>query len=79
MAPEVMQGKPYGKPVDIWGCGVMMFILVSGKLPFYGTRERLYESITQGKYKVKRRFSLSIKCLALEKLTNGGQIKALGL
>lgn len=52
MAPEVVKGEPYGKPVDIWGCGVMLFILVSGSLPFYGTRERLYESITQGRYKV---------------------------
>ena len=52
MAPEVAKGEPYGKPVDIWSCGVMMFILVSGSLPFYGTRERLYDSITQGKYKV---------------------------
>ncbi|CAK8690288.1 peripheral plasma membrane protein CASK-like isoform X2 [Clavelina lepadiformis] len=55
MAPEVVQGEPYGMPVDIWGCGVMMFILVSGSLPFYGTRERLYESITQGKYKMNPR------------------------
>ena len=52
MAPEVVRGEPYGKPIDIWACGVMMFILVSGCVPFYGTRKRLYESIKQGKYKV---------------------------
>ena len=56
MAPEVAKGEAYGKPVDIWSCGVMMFILVSGSLPFYGTRERLYDSITQGRYKVSTCF-----------------------
>uniref|UniRef100_H2ZK21 Peripheral plasma membrane protein CASK n=1 Tax=Ciona savignyi TaxID=51511 RepID=H2ZK21_CIOSA len=55
MAPEVVLGEPYGKPVDIWGCGVMLFILSSGSLPFYGTRERLYESITHGNYKMNPR------------------------
>lgn len=52
MAPEVVKREPYGKPVDVWGCGVILFILLSGCLPFYGTRERLFEAICKGKYKV---------------------------
>lgn len=55
MAPEMVKGEDYGKPVDMWGCGVMMFILISGCLPFYGTRERLYESIVAGQYKMNPR------------------------
>lgn len=53
MAPEVVKREPYGKPVDVWGCGVILFILLSGCLPFYGTKERLFEAICKGKYKVR--------------------------
>ncbi|KAK1903213.1 Peripheral plasma membrane protein CASK, partial [Dissostichus eleginoides] len=53
MAPEVVKREPYGKPVDVWGCGVICFILLSGCLPFYGTKERLFEVICRGKYKVR--------------------------
>ncbi|XP_063069728.1 peripheral plasma membrane protein CASK isoform X7 [Engraulis encrasicolus] len=52
MAPEVVKREPYGKPVDVWGCGVILFILLSGCLPFYGTKERLFEGIIKGRYKV---------------------------
>ncbi|XP_006864322.1 PREDICTED: peripheral plasma membrane protein CASK-like isoform X4 [Chrysochloris asiatica] len=55
MAPEVVKREPYGKPVDVWGCGVILFILLSGCLPFYGTKERLFEGIIKGKYKLNPR------------------------
>ncbi|KAK7893063.1 hypothetical protein WMY93_022215 [Mugilogobius chulae] len=55
MAPEVVKREPYGKPVDVWGCGVILFILLSGCLPFYGTKERLFEAIIKGKYKLNPR------------------------
>ncbi|XP_038870768.1 peripheral plasma membrane protein CASK isoform X4 [Salvelinus namaycush] len=55
MAPEVVKREPYGKPVDVWGCGVILFILLSGCLPFYGTKERLFEAICRGKYKLNPR------------------------
>nr|XP_046261085.1 peripheral plasma membrane protein CASK isoform X10 [Scatophagus argus] len=55
MAPEVVKREPYGKPVDVWGCGVILFILLSGCLPFYGTKEHLFEAICKGKYKMNPR------------------------
>ena len=36
MAPEVMVGCYYEK-CDIWSCGVMLYFLLSGALPFKGT------------------------------------------
>uniref|UniRef100_A0A8C2XD33 Calcium/calmodulin dependent serine protein kinase n=1 Tax=Cyclopterus lumpus TaxID=8103 RepID=A0A8C2XD33_CYCLU len=55
MFRDVVKREPYGKPVDVWGCGVILFILLSGCLPFYGTKERLFEAICKGKYKMNPR------------------------
>lgn len=52
MAPEVVERKPYGCAVDMWGAGVLLFILLGGYPPFSGTRERLYDLILKGSYKV---------------------------
>ncbi len=52
MSPEVVKREPYGKPVDIWGAGVLLCILLSGQIPFYGTKERLFDMIVRGAYSV---------------------------
>lgn len=62
MAPEVVKREPYGKPVDVWGCGVILFILLSGCLPFYGTKERLFESVIKGRYKVVTLRIVALRC-----------------
>uniref|UniRef100_A0A3Q3FVV3 CaM kinase-like vesicle-associated protein n=1 Tax=Labrus bergylta TaxID=56723 RepID=A0A3Q3FVV3_9LABR len=35
LAPEVVGRQRYGKPVDCWATGVIMYILLSGNPPFY--------------------------------------------
>ncbi|VDO02632.1 unnamed protein product [Rodentolepis nana] len=52
MSPEMVRHEPYGKPVDAWSCGVLLCVLLSGTLPFYGTRETLYTQILNGQYRV---------------------------
>lgn len=70
MAPEVVKREPYGKPVDVWGCGVILFILLSGCLPFYGTKERLFDAIIKGKHKVDRKFCVACLLLLLSNIAD---------
>ncbi|GBN43833.1 Peripheral plasma membrane protein CASK [Araneus ventricosus] len=48
MAPEIVLRRPYGKPADVWSCGVLLYVLLTGTQPFLGTKEWLYESICSG-------------------------------
>ncbi|XP_078407443.1 striated muscle preferentially expressed protein kinase [Cetorhinus maximus] len=34
MSPEMMKGDPIGPPADIWGLGVLIYIMLSGRSPF---------------------------------------------
>ncbi|XP_041352781.1 peripheral plasma membrane protein CASK-like isoform X2 [Gigantopelta aegis] len=53
MAPEVIKREPYGKPVDMWGAGVILFILLSGYPPFCGTKDRLFDLILRGSFHMR--------------------------
>ncbi|XP_077874191.1 striated muscle preferentially expressed protein kinase isoform X9 [Ictidomys tridecemlineatus] len=35
MAPEMVKGEPIGSATDIWGAGVLTYIMLSGHSPFY--------------------------------------------
>ncbi|KAL3848158.1 hypothetical protein ACJMK2_019035 [Sinanodonta woodiana] len=63
MAPEVIKREMYGKPVDVWSCGVLMFILLSGYPPFMGTKERLFDLIVQGKFHFREK---QWQCISVE-------------
>ncbi|KAG6584784.1 CAMK/CAMK1 protein kinase [Phytophthora cinnamomi] len=51
VAPEILEGKPYGKTVDIWSIGVITYILLCGYPPFHDDNHNaLFKKIKKGKF-----------------------------
>jgi serine/threonine protein kinase len=51
VAPEILDGKGYGKEVDYWSIGVILYILLCGFPPFYEeNNSKLFEMIKNCDY-----------------------------
>src|SRR4029434_10823490 len=45
-SPQVLEDNDYGRAVDWWGLGVVMYEMMCGRLPFYNQdHEKLFELI----------------------------------
>ncbi|XP_077560509.1 uncharacterized protein LOC144175300 [Haemaphysalis longicornis] len=55
MAPEILKRRPYGRASDWWSAGVVMYKLMTGRVPFRGkTKKLLRERITRSPLKWPR-------------------------
>ena len=64
-APEMIAGKRYhGSQVDVWSCGVILFALICGYLPFEDSNTSLlYKKIISGEYRCPKFMSEEAKDL----------------
>ena len=63
-APEVLRNS-YNEKCDIWSCGVIMYVLLSGKFPFEGkTEEELTKKILSGKFEFPNKYFYNISQVA---------------
>lgn len=54
MAPEIFGDTSYGKPVDMWAIGVMVYLMFTGEYPFTGsTQKEITDAICGGRYNLK--------------------------
>lgn len=47
MSPEIIRKEKYDQQVDVWSAGVVAYVLLSGKPPFFGqNKDDVYKAIT---------------------------------
>ncbi|WOK93686.1 CBL-interacting protein kinase 18 [Canna indica] len=65
VAPEVINRKGYdGAKADVWSCGVVLFVLMAGCLPFHDSNVmEMYRRIGKAEYKCPNWFPLEVRRL----------------
>ena len=59
VAPEVIL-KSYNFKCDLWSCGVIMYILLTHKIPFFAEKEEIYKKILFEKYNTENLSKFSV-------------------
>ncbi|KAI8085001.1 camp-dependent protein kinase 2 [Halteromyces radiatus] len=71
LAPEVIQSRGYGKAVDWWSLGILIFEMLAGHPPFFDDDHlKLYEKILAGRIKWPSYFDPNAKDLLRRLLTS---------
>ncbi|KQK07055.1 hypothetical protein BRADI_2g32587v3 [Brachypodium distachyon] len=65
VAPEIINNKGYdGVKADVWSCGIILFVLLAGYLPFHDSNiMEMYRKIGKGEFKSPHWFSCDVRRL----------------
>ncbi|KAJ3383242.1 cAMP-dependent protein kinase [Entophlyctis sp. JEL0112] len=78
LAPEIIQSKGHGKPVDWWALGILIFEMLAGYPPFFDDNPfGIYEKILEGKLVFPAHFDVNAKDL-IKRLLTADRTKRLG-
>ncbi|KAI9094599.1 camp-dependent protein kinase 9 [Phlyctochytrium arcticum] len=78
LAPEIIQSKGHGKPVDWWALGILIFEMLAGYPPFFDDSPfGIYEKILAGKIQFPPHFDPYAKDL-IKRLLTADRTKRLG-
>ncbi|KAF0493789.1 Pkinase-domain-containing protein [Gigaspora margarita] len=78
LAPEIIQSKGHGKPVDWWALGILIFEMLAGYPPFFDDNPfGIYEKILAGKIAFPSHFDPNAKDL-IKRLLTSDRTKRLG-
>lgn len=77
VAPEVLARKGYdGAKVDVWACGVVLFVLMAGYLPFHDQNiMAMYKKIYRGEFKCPKWFTPDLTRLVTRLLDTNPQTR----
>ena len=66
MAPEIFNEKKYNEKADMWSLGIIMYILLTGKAPYFGNDdEKIIAQAKKGIFNRKLLLSAKITKQAL--------------
>ena len=71
-APEVLSRFPYGNKADCWSLGVILYILLVGKMPFYGKNDQSIAAKILGR-------NINITSERWQRISSEGRAVLLGL
>jgi len=78
LAPEIIQSKGHGKPVDWWALGILVYEMLAGYPPFYDENPfGIYQKILAGKLEFPRHFETHARDL-IRKLLTPDRTKRIG-
>ncbi|RDX68022.1 Phosphoenolpyruvate carboxylase kinase 1, partial [Mucuna pruriens] len=69
VAPEVLMGRDYDEKVDVWSCGVILYIMLAGIPPFYGdSAAEIFEAVVRANLRFPSRIFRTVSPAAKDLL-----------